>query len=345
MREMDERGAVGGAMSADLAESSQVGGQEVTWFAERFDTLVRNVETVIRGKTAAIRLAATCMAAEGHVLIDDVPGVGKTSLAKALANSIDGSMKRIQFTPDLLPTDVTGVQVWNGEGRVFEFQPGPVFANIVLADEVNRASPKTQSALLEVMAERQVTVDGTPMAVPRPFLVIATQNPVEHGGTYDLPEAQIDRFMARLAMGYLDHDAEVQVLANQAAGRSVDRIRPVLSGDDVSRLIGIARRVHLAPALLSYVVQLASATRRRSELRLGVSTRGAVALASAAQARAAADGRTFVTADDVKQLAPFVLGHRMLLRTEAELAGSTTDSLLDEIMATLPVPSQRGARQ
>nr|WP_200931354.1 MoxR family ATPase [Frankia sp. R43] len=320
---------------------SLVDASEATWFAERCAALVRNVETLIRGKTEIVRLVTVCMAAEGHVLIDDVPGTGKTSLAKAVANSVAGTMRRIQFTPDLLPTDVTGVQVWNPEKRIFEFQAGPIFGNIILADEVNRASPKTQSALLEVMEEQQVTVDGQPLAVPRPFVVVATQNPVEHGGTYDLPEAQIDRFMMRLTLGYPDHAAEVEVLANRRGGQSAAAVTPVLTTADVERMIGIARRVHLSAQLLGYIVTLADATRRRPEVRLGVSTRGALALAAAAQAHAAADGRTYATPDDVKALAPSVLAHRVLLRPEAEMSGLRAVDLLGETLASVPVPNQR----
>ncbi|WP_018638884.1 AAA family ATPase [Parafrankia elaeagni] len=322
---------------------SLLGPDDAAWFAERGTALVRNVETLIRGKTEIVRLVAVCLAAEGHVLIDDVPGTGKTSLAKAVANSIAGTMRRIQFTPDLLPTDVTGVQVWHSGTETFEFQPGPVFGNVILADEVNRASPKTQSALLEVMEEQQVTVDGTPIAVPRPFLVVATQNPVEHGGTYDLPEAQIDRFMMRLTIGYPDHGAEVEVLANRRGGRSVDAVTPVLTTADIDRMIGITRRVHLSEPLLGYIVTLAASTRRRPEVRLGVSTRGALALAAAAQAHAAADSRTYATPDDVKALAPYVLGHRVLLRPEAEMSGLRAVDLIGETVAAVPVPSQRQA--
>ncbi|EIV92982.1 MoxR family ATPase [Frankia sp. QA3] len=314
---------------------------EATWFGERFDALVTNIGRFIRGKTEVVRLALVCMAAEGHILIDDVPGVGKTSIAKAIANSIDGSMRRIQFTPDLLPTDVTGVQIWNAEAREFEFSPGAVFGNLVLADEINRASPKTQAALLEVMEERQVTMDSVSFAVPRPFVVIATQNPVEHGGTYDLPEAQIDRFMARLHVGYPRHEAEVEILANRAAGMTAESLSPVVSVAEVQQMIDIVRRVHLSPALLGYVVTITAATRRMTELRLGVSPRGGLALTQAAQAYAAAAGRSFVTPEDVKTLAPYVLAHRMLLRPEAELSGASAESLLGSITASVPVPDQR----
>jgi MoxR-like ATPase len=318
---------------------------EATWFGERFEALQNNIGRFIRGKQDVVRLALVCMAAEGHILIEDVPGVGKTSIAKAIANSIDGTMRRIQFTPDLLPTDVTGVQVWNADTREFEFSPGAVFGNVVLADEINRASPKTQSALLEVMEEHQVTVDSVSFAVPRPFIVIATQNPVEHGGTYDLPEAQIDRFMARLHVGYPNHESEVEILANRAHGITAESLTAVVPVADVERMTKIVRRVHLAPALLSYIVTITAATRRMPELRLGVSPRGGLALSVAAQANAVASGRSFVTPDDVKALAPYVLAHRMLLRPEAELSGATAESLLGGIIASVPVPDQRVAYQ
>jgi MoxR-like ATPase len=314
---------------------------QVTWFAERYEELVGNVGSFIRGKTSVVRMALVCMLAEGHLLIDDVPGVGKTSLAKAISQSIDGTMRRIQFTPDLLPSDVTGVQIYNAANSEFEFHPGGVFANIVLGDEINRASPKTQSALLEVMEERQVTVDSVPYAVPRPFIVIATQNPVEQGGTYDLPEAQIDRFMMRIAVGYPAHEAEVEVLANRIRGHRPEQLRPVMTAADMSRMIEIARQVHIAPALQSYIVTITAATRRLPELRLGVSPRGSLGLAVAAQVHAAADGRSFATADDVKALAPQVLWHRMLLRPEAELQGHTAAKLLETITASVPVPQER----
>jgi len=333
--------AAGGPGSAVPANSGPASPEDVAWFADRYEALLRNIETVIRGKSDVVRLALVCLAAEGHVLIDDVPGVGKTSIAKAIARSVAGSLRRIQCTPDLLPTDITGVQVWNANTREFEFARGPVFSNVVLADEVNRASPKTQAALLEVMEERQVTVDGTSFPVPRPFIVIATQNPVEHGGTYDLPEAQIDRFTARLSVGYPAHEAEVEVLANRSTGRGTDDLGPVVSADDVGRMIDIARRVHLARPLLGYIVTICAATRTAPELRLGVSPRGGLALAAAAQARAAAARRTFVTPDDVRSLAPHVLSHRMLARPEAELAGADPAALVGAIVASVPVPDSR----
>lgn len=316
-------------------------GAPAAWFARRFDALTTNIESFMRGKPDTVRMVLVCMLAEGHLLIDDVPGTGKTSLAKAISQSIDGSMRRIQFTPDLLPSDVTGVMIYDAAKREFNFRPGPVFANIVLGDEINRASPKTQSALLEVMAERQVTIDSVPYLTLRPFIVIATQNPVEHGGTYDLPEAQLDRFMMKTAIGYPDHESEMQVVADVTTGRTTDQIRPVMTADQFAEMIAVVRKVHIATAVTSYIVTICAATRTMDDLRLGVSPRGAVSVAQAAQAFAATRGRAFVTADDVKTVVPFVLPHRMILRPEAELQGRTARDLLAEVMASIPVPQQR----
>jgi MoxR-like ATPase len=313
----------------------------VDWFAQRYSDLAKNVESFFRGKPWVVRTALVCLLSEGHLLIDDVPGVGKTSLAKAIAQSIAGSMQRIQFTPDLLPSDVTGVQVYDPGAKEFVFHPGAVFANIVLGDEINRASPKTQSALLEVMAERQVTVDTVAYAVPRPFIVIATQNPVDHGGTYDLPEAQLDRFMCRIEVGYPDHEAEVEVVLGGVRGAAPDRLKPVMGTEDMQQMIRVAAQVHVARPILDYVVTLVAATRAMPEVRLGVSPRGSLALVQSAQAHAATDGRPFVVPDDVKAMAPSVLAHRMLLRPEAELQGHTARSLLDQLMARVPLPQQR----
>jgi MoxR-like ATPase len=313
----------------------------VEWFSHRYTQLARNVESFVRGKPDVVRTALVCLLAEGHLLIDDVPGVGKTSLAKAISQSIDGAMQRIQFTPDLLPSDVTGVQVFDPAKHEFVFHPGAVFANIVLGDEINRASPKTQSALLEVMAERQVTIDSVPYAVPRPFIVIATQNPVDHGGTYDLPEAQLDRFMCRTRVGYPDHDAEVEILTNGTRGLSVANLQPVMNTEEMQQMIQVAGEVHLARAVMEYVVTITAATRTLPEVRLGVSPRGSLALAQAAQAHAATQGRPFVTADDVKAMAAPVLAHRILLRPEAELAGHDAESVLSTLLSRVPVPQQR----
>ena len=318
-----------------------VNDREAEEFGRQFNAVVENVERVIRGKTEVIRLALCCMLAEGHLLIEDVPGVGKTSLGKALAESIDGTWNRIQFTPDLLPTDVTGVQIFNRQTSQFEFRAGAVFANIVLGDEINRASPKTQSAMLEVMAEYQVTIDSHSYPVPNPFLVIATQNPIEHEGTYNLPEAQIDRFLMRISVGYPDRASEMEIVDRSGSRRRPTTLSPVISTRDVERMSNVVERLYVSPAIKQYVVSIVRATRELPQLRLGVSPRGSVALARAAQAVAASDGRAFVTADDVKRLIPIVLGHRMMLSPEADLAGVTIAELLDRVVKSVPVPKRR----
>ncbi len=318
-----------------------VNDREAEEFGRKFNAVVENVERVIRGKTEVIRLALCCMLAEGHLLIEDVPGVGKTSLGKALAESIDGTWNRIQFTPDLLPTDVTGVQIFNRQTSQFEFRAGGVFANIVLGDEINRASPKTQSAMLEVMAEYQVTIDSRSYPVPNPFLVIATQNPIEHEGTYNLPEAQIDRFLMRISVGYPDRASEMEIVDRSGSRRRPVTLSPVISTRDVEHMSNIVERLFVSPAIKQYVVSIVRATRELPQLRLGVSPRGSVALTRASQAVAASDGRAFVTADDVKRLIPFVLGHRMILSPEADLAGVTITELLDRVVKSVPVPKRR----
>ena len=316
----------------------------VEWFAQCFDRLRRNVESVIRGKPETVEQALVCLFAEGHLLIEDVPGVGKTSLAKAIALSLDGSLQRIQFTPDLLPSDVTGVQIYNADQRIFDFHPGPIFANVVVADEINRASPKTQSALLEVMEEHQVSIDTKRYQVPRPFMVVATQNPVELDGTYPLPEAQLDRFMMRIAVGYPSIDTEMEIIEGRLEGRTADEVEPCIGIDEISRLISVASGVAVAQPVQRYIATITSSTRKVPELRLGVSPRGAIALALTAQVLAASQGRDFVTADDVKRLAPAVLEHRMLARPDANLRGRNTGQILDELLATVPVPENRPAR-
>jgi MoxR-like ATPase len=308
-----------------------------------FEAISRNVEQVIQGKRDQIHLALVCLIAEGHLLIEDVPGVGKTSLAKALARSIAGTAHRIQFTPDLLPSDVLGVSVWNRATSEFEFRAGAVFAHVVLADEINRASPKTQSALLEAMQERQVTVEAHTWALPRPFLVIATQNPVELEGTYPLPEAQLDRFLMRLPMGYPSRDAEVAILETHGVGFvEPDDLSPVASASDIAAASDATTTVHVAPALREYIVDLVEATRRDQELVLGVSPRGALALQRAAQTLAAGAGRDYVIPDDVKVLAPTVLTHRMLVAPEAELRGVSADDVLERVLAGVAVPRAAG---
>lgn len=315
---------------------------ETEAFARVFGEIHANVEGFIRGKSDVVRMALVCFMAEGHLLIDDVPGVGKTSLARAIAASIDGSMKRIQFTPDLLPSDVTGTMIYHQGRQEFEFHPGGVFANIVIADEINRASPKTQSALLEVMEEGHVTIDSRAYDVGSPFMVIATQNPVEFDGTYHLPEAQIDRFMMKISIGYPDHAAEVEVLANRALQITPEDLAAVVPISDVERMIDIVRRTYVAPALLDYCTSVVAQTRRMDDkLRLGVSPRGSLSLVLAGRAFAASCGRNYVTADDVKLVAPYVLPHRMLLTPEAQLTEETPERLLAGVLASVPVPQSR----
>jgi MoxR-like ATPase len=289
-----------------------------------------------------VHLSLVCLFSEGHLLIEDVPGVGKTSLAKGIAHTIGGSWRRVQFTPDLLPSDVTGVSVWDRTRGDFEFRPGGVFANVVLADEINRASPKTQSALLEAMEERQVTVDATTYKLPRPFLVIATQNPVELEGTYPLPEAQLDRFLLRLRIGYPDRDAELAILEAQGVEEvNVDDLEPVTDAETIAGWIQELARIHVSPELQGYIVDLVEATRHHRDLMLGVSPRGALALQRASRALAASVGRSYVVPDDVKVLATAVLEHRLLLSSEAMMRGVNPADVLASILDTVPVPATR----
>jgi MoxR-like ATPase len=307
--------------------------------------IVSNIEHVIEGKTATVRLALAVMLAEGHLLIEDVPGVGKTKLAKALARSIDCSVRRIQFTPDLLPSDVTGVSVYNQETRDFEFKPGAVFANLVVGDEINRASPKTQSALLESMEERQVTIDAMTYPLPNPFMVIATQNPVEMQGTYPLPEAQRDRFTARLAMGYPDRRAELAMLDGHGEEDPLIALRPVTDSGEIRRLIDMVRRVHVADAVKWYVVDLVTATRNTPDLKLGASPRASLQLLRTARAVAAVEGRDYVLPDDVQRLAGPVLTHRLIGTQEAQINRRTPEVVLADLVARVPVPDARGGRR
>ncbi|WP_116024948.1 AAA family ATPase [Thermomonospora umbrina] len=299
------------------------------------------VESVIEGKPQAVRLALTVLLAEGHLLIEDVPGVGKTMLAKALARSIDCSVRRVQFTPDLLPSDITGVSAYNQERREFEFKPGPVFANIVVGDEINRASPKTQSALLECMEERQVTVDGVTYGLQAPFMVIATQNPVEMEGTYPLPEAQRDRFTARISMGYPDQAAELEMLDVHGRSSPLDRLRPVADAADVRSLVGVVHRVHMAAGVRQYAVDLITATRNHPDLRLGASPRATLQLVRAARAYAALDDRDYVVPDDLQALAVPVLAHRLLPTAEAQIERRLPEQVVTDLVGRLPVPGPR----
>jgi MoxR-like ATPase len=308
-------------------------------FAARFREIEGNVEQVVRGKNPEIRLALVAMIAQGHLLIEDVPGVGKTMLAKALARSIDCSFRRIQFTPDLLPTDVTGVNVFNQEQRDFEFKPGAIFANIVLGDEINRASPKTQSALLECMEERQVTVDTVTHPLGTPFMVIATQNPIEHEGTYPLPEAQLDRFMLRLSIGYPSNEIEADILASHTgAAPPMGEIPSVTDAPGVAAMIEQAREVHVAPAIRRYIVDIVESTRRHSDIYLGASPRASIMILRAARATAASLERDFVIPDDVKSLALPCLAHRIIVSADAVMSGRSAEVIVREILADVDVP-------
>jgi len=307
-------------------------------FQEAAGRIAEAVNGFIQGKAEVVDLALVCLLAEGHLLLEDVPGVGKTSLARSLAGALGTPWQRIQFTPDLLPGDVTGVSVFHQDENTFVFHPGPVFANVVLADEINRASPRTQSALLEVMEERQVTVDGRPYPAPRPFLVIATQNPIEMDGTYPLPEAQLDRFLIKSTVGYPDHAAEVRVLVGEHSGASVDEVRHASTPEEVGQLVREARTVHVAPSIFDYVVRLVAHTREMSQFRLGASPRGALGLLRTGRVFAALRGRHYVVPGDIQALAEAVLGHRILLAPSFEAAGGSVAEAIAEAIEAVPAP-------
>jgi len=317
---------------------SEVTAQQIEVFSRRFDRIASNVETVIQGKRDVVELVIMALMAEGHVLIEDVPGVGKTQLAKSVARSIDSIFHRVQFTPDLLPSDVTGVSVWDRNTSAFDFKPGPIFANIVLGDEINRASPKTQSALLEAMEERQVTSDGVTRQVPIPFMVVATQNPLEHEGTYPLPEAQLDRFMMRVVIGYPNRQKELEILDTHGVRSTFLDLEPVATVAEIDEMVLIARGVTVSQSVKTYIVDLVEGTRTHSDVLLGASPRSALFLQKLSRARAAAQGREYVTPDDIKALAHPVLEHRMALRPEAQMRGDSLPDVIDEIMTRLRVP-------
>lgn len=312
-------------------------GMSADHFHQASSRILDVIGTVIDGKEEAARLSLTVLLAQGHLLLEDVPGVGKTMMAKTLARAIDCSVSRIQFTPDLLPSDVTGVSVYNQSSQQFEFRPGPVFANIVIGDEINRASAKTQSSLLECMEEHQVTVDGNSYPLGEPFMVVATQNPIEMEGTYPLPEAQRDRFMARISMGYPDTEAEIEMLETHQSVSPLANIRPVVGGDEVAAMIDLVRDVYVAPPVKDYIVSLGRATREHPQLRLGASPRALLQLLRAAKAAAALAGRDFVLPDDVSAAAPAVLAHRLILDRKASSAGESPLSVIESILSKLPV--------
>jgi MoxR-like ATPase len=299
---------------------------------QRIEQLTENLGRTIVGKADAVRLVIVALLAGGHALLEDVPGVGKTLLAKSLARSIDGRFQRIQCTPDLLPTDITGTNIWNQRGGEFEFLPGPVFANILLADEINRATPRTQSALLEVMEEQQVTVDGVSRKVPKPFFVIATQNPIEYQGTFPLPEAQMDRFMLSLSLGYPSQEEELQMLQRHQEGMAVSELSPCISTDDVLELRHLCNQVKIEKSLQQYIVNLVRASREAEEITLGASPRGSVALQRTAQALAFLEGRDYVIPDDVKFLAPYVLAHRLI-----PVGGRRAKPIVEQLLRSVPI--------
>jgi MoxR-like ATPase len=316
---------------------------DFTRFKQSFERIASNIDQAIQGKSDVVRLALIALLAEGHLLLEDVPGVGKTMLAKSLAKSLGCSWQRIQFTPDLLPSDVTGVNIWNDSQNAFDFRPGAIFANIVLGDEINRASPKTQSALLECMEERQVTLDGTTRLLEDPFMVIATQNPIEHEGTYPLPESQLDRFMMRLSMGYPNRTSELEILDTHGSRALLDELQPVTDAAEVAALVAMAGEVYVAPSLKSYIVDITEASRVHPDVFLGASPRASLFLLRAARASACSQGREYVIPDDIKNLAVPVLAHRVLLSPEAQMRGSSAEEVLESLLNQVPIPAREHA--
>jgi MoxR-like ATPase len=306
--------------------------------------LIENVEKVIVGKRDVIELTLIALLCQGHVLLEDVPGVGKTTLAKAFAKSLGCSFRRIQFTPDLLPSDITGNSVFNQRSAEFEFRPGPVFAQMVLADEVNRATPKTQSALLECMEEHQVTVEGVSMPMPEPFLVMATQNPIEYEGTFVLPEAQLDRFLLRIRLGYPNPEDEVRILQMQERSHPIDALGQIVQAQELLWMEHEVRAIHVDPAIREYVVNIVDATRRHPDVYLGASPRGSLALLRSSQARASLDGRGYVLPDDVKRLARYALSHRIIMNPASRMKDLDSDSVVDEVLRSVPVPGVLAGR-
>lgn len=323
------------AVATETMTAKTAGTVDVAALANR---LIDQIERVVVGKRDVIELVIVALLCEGHILIEDVPGVGKTTLARAVARSLGGDFRRIQFTPDLLPTDIGGIVYFNQKVSDFQFRPGPIFANIVLADEINRATPRTQSALLEAMEERTVTIEGETMALPRPFLVLATENPIELEGTFPLPEAQLDRFLIRLAIGYPNHEQEDAILDRFRTGTPLTSLEPVATPEDLIAAAAAVREIHVADELRHYVTAIVRATREQEEIALGASPRGSLALFRAAQALAAIRQRDAVLPDDIKLLVPAILGHRIVLAPEARLRGRTTASLLSDILKQTPVP-------